>query len=103
MSAFQLGPKVLIINSTDEAKILFYAKLASGSTRLVETDDDFQTTTPYDDLSTSPDTQSGAEGSSYSPASVATADAVAQADLLRILGFGDFDASSVIEARGSKG
>jgi hypothetical protein len=68
--AFQLGKKVLIINDVDQARLLFYAKLASGARTLVETD--------------------------------TTAETVAQADMLRILGFCDLVGSEIIQAIGAK-
>ncbi len=101
--AFDLGRKVLIVNDAAQAELLFYSKHASGLTKLVETDDDYQTTTAFDDLAASPDTQSGAEGSSYSPADSADDETIAQADLLRILGFGDFTGAEIAEVIGSKG
>jgi hypothetical protein len=50
--SFKLGKKILIVNDPAEAQLLFFAKIASGVTRLVETDDDYQTTTAFDQLAT---------------------------------------------------
>lgn len=100
--SFQLGKKLIIINDPSQAPLLFYARLASGTKNLVETDDDFQGTNPYDKLSASPDAPPDAEGSGYSPATVADAEAVAQADMLRIVGFADLVGSDIIEVTGSK-
>jgi hypothetical protein len=100
--SFQLGPKVLIINDPAQAELLFFAKLATGLKRIVETDDDFQTSTPFDDLSTSPDTQSGAEGPGFNPAKPSHDETVAQADMLRVSGFVDLVGSDILEAVGSK-
>src|SRR5688500_5078211 len=101
--SFQLGKKILIVNDPAQAQLLFMAKLASGVKRLVETDDDFQTSTAFDDLATSPDTQSGAEGAGYLPADASTDETIAQADFLRIAGFGDFVGADIVEVIGAKG
>ncbi len=101
--SFKLGKKVLIVNDAAQAQLLFFAKLANGVRRLVETDDDFQTTTAFDDLVATPDTQSGAEGAGYLPASPADDETIAQADMLRILGFGDLIGSEITEVIGAKG
>lgn len=97
----KLGPKILIVNSAEQAKLLFYAKLASGNQNLVEEGDDFGAA--YGNLSTSPDTQTAEGTSSYRPVTPTTAQGVAQADLLKILGFGDFVGADIVEAIGSKG
>lgn len=100
--SFQLGRKVLVVNDAEQAKLLFYAKVASGVKNLIETDDDYQTTTAFDKLATSPDGAADAEGTGFSPASTSTNEAVAQADMLRILGFGDFEGVDIVEAIGAK-
>jgi hypothetical protein len=50
-----------------------------------------------------PDTGPDAEGAGFLPATPTTAQAIAQADLLRILGFADLTAADVVEVIGSKG
>lgn len=98
-----VGPKVLIVNSADQAQLLFLAVLASGAKRLVEEGDNFSAA--YGDLATSPDTQTG-EGSDFDPASPTNTPSgavIAQADMLRITGFGDFVGADIVEAIGSKG
>src|SRR5688572_2941426 len=100
--AFNIS-KSLIVNSADQAKLLFYAKLASGVTNLVESGDNFGAA--YANLSTSPDTQTG-EGSSYAPVTPSDATLgteIAKADLLRIFGFADFTAADTIKVVGEKG
>lgn len=100
--AFNIS-KTLIVNKAEQAKLLFYAKLASGVTNLVEAGDDFGAA--YANLSTSPDTQTG-EGTSYAPITPSEANLgteIAKADLLRILGFGDFTAADTIKVVGEKG
>lgn len=100
--SFQVGPKVLIVNTADQVRLLFMSKFANGTTRLVEGDDDYQTTTAYDNLSTSPDTQSGAEGATFDPANTADGTAVAQADVLQIEGFVTLDRATATGAVGAK-
>lgn len=103
--SFQLGPQTIVINDPAQVPVLFFAKLASGNWNLVETDDDFETSVPFDNLVASPDTQA-AEGDTTDealPASTATAELVAQADIMRIQGFGDFEGASISEVIGTKG
>jgi hypothetical protein len=95
--------KVLVVNDPAQAQLLYYSKLATGIKRLVETDDDYQTTTAFDQLATSPDSGPDAEGAGFNPAAVATDETIAQANLLRILGFGDFEGADIVEVLGAKG
>lgn len=100
----KLGKKQLIINDASQAPLLFFSILAGGTRRLVETDDDYQTTNPFDNLATSPDTQSGAEGADFLPAEVdSTSSLVAQADMLRIVGFADLVGANIASVVGTKG
>jgi hypothetical protein len=99
--SFQLGKKTLVINDPAQAQFLYYAKLASGVKTLVETSDAFGTA--FGNLSTSPDGAQTSEGTDYSPSQISDAAAVAQADFLRILGFGDFDKADIIDVVGAKG
>lgn len=95
--------KAIVINSADQAPLMFYAKLASGVANLVEAGDNFGAA--YANLSTSPDTQT-AEGTDYAPITPSAATLgteIAQADLLRILGFADFTTADTIKVVGSKG
>lgn len=96
------GPNVLIVNSAAQAELVFLAVLASGAKRPVESGDNFGAS--YANLSTSPDTQT-AEGTGYSPIGTDAASGleIANADMLRITGFGDFLKGEVIRAEGSKG
>ena len=115
MGNFQLGPKRLIVNDPSQVPFLFFAVLAGGKKNLVEADDDFGLADV--NLTTSPDTQT-AEGADIAigdaDAQIAAKDvvdeeAVAKADMLRILGFGDFQANDpisgdkIIKASGAKG
>lgn len=101
--SFKLGPKVLIVNDAAQAQLLFYSVFATGVKRLVETDDDYQTTTAFDDLEASPDTQSGAEGAGYLPATPSDDASISQAGMLRIAGFVDLEGADITSVVGSKG
>jgi hypothetical protein len=95
--------KSIIINKADQAPLLFYGKFANGGSNLVEANDNFGAA--YANLSTSPDTQTS-EFDGFSPInpSQSTVGAeIAKADLLKILGFGEFTAASVVKVIGSKG
>lgn len=108
--AFKLGPKRLIVNDPAQAQLLFLAVLAGGTQNVVETDDDFLTgegesEDPYGALASSPDTLGegeNPEGDSFSPASTSDGETVAQADMLRIVGFADLVGADIQEVIGFK-